>query len=289
MSLLHSLVKAEALINLHWKSAWVPTPILVSASITRQCAVEPFTQRCQGQNTYQSALTVWLSSKIDTCFGRRNKTMCKWVSSTTHLRSQRSSQTALPACGFQNWLVLATNQPTKEWINKNICHRQAIWNREAGNVPKGTMNQNNSSFSASNHSIAAYGLFPFIPLECWCKQTSKVTVLAVKQFNAEKLELFSKAHDPKHLKLSCIESLDGNICFCPVDSYSLFCNAGAGKLKGDSARLLDEAVVTTKQTFTSEGSPDRQMPSCSFKPLVTSSGAHQWGWLLPCNNGTLGM
>ena len=67
------------------------------------------------------------------------------------------------------------------------------------------MNQNNSSFSASNHSIAAYGLFPFIPLECWCKQTSKVTVLAVKQFNAEKLELFSKAHDPEHLKLSCIE------------------------------------------------------------------------------------
>lgn len=197
MSLLHSLVKAEALITLHWKSAWVPTPILVSASITRQCAVEPFTQRCQGQNTYQSALTVWLSSKIDTCFGRRNKTMCKWVSSTTHLRSQRTSQTALPACGFQNWLVLATNQPAKEWINKNICHRQAIRNREAGNVSKGTMNQNNSSFSAPNHSIAAYGLFPFIPLECWCKQTSKVTSARCQAIQCREAGVVFKGTWPK--------------------------------------------------------------------------------------------
>jgi len=35
--------------------------------------------------------------------------------------------------------------------------------------------------------------------------TSKVTVLAVKQFNPKKLEMFPKAHDPKHLKLLCIE------------------------------------------------------------------------------------
>ena len=95
---------------------------------------------------------------------------------------------------------------------------------------------------------------------CDFKRLQRVTVLAVKQLNPEKLEMFSKAHGPKNLKLLCIESLDGSRCSFPIASDSFLCNAGAGNFKGDSARLLDEAVVTIEQMFRCERPPDRHTP-----------------------------
>lgn len=74
------------------------------------------------------------------------------------------------------------------------------------------MSRNTSGFSALNHSRAAYARFPFIFLECHCRQISKVTVLAVKQLNAEELEMLPKAHEPKHLKHLCVEPLNSSIC-----------------------------------------------------------------------------